>query len=104
MNLNQIEKDRLFIDDCINGLVNGRLIQEDNQHILAAISNRLLTERENAEIVYQYTTKAEEPWSSEDNYYPKEKGLITVYSDGSHDFIHSTTTKKGVWIPIGEAE
>ncbi|MBC1615325.1 hypothetical protein HB904_03950 [Listeria booriae] len=68
------------------------------------LADRLLKERENAETVYQYATKVGEPWSSEDNYYQKEQGLITTYSDGSHDFIHSTTIKKGIWIQVEEAE
>ncbi|MBC2239777.1 hypothetical protein [Listeria booriae] len=104
--MTQNEKDREFLDMCASNRENGWCIDTmgDEGDMLYEIANRLLAERENAETVYQYATKVEEPWSSEDNYYPKEQGLITTYSDGSHDFIHSTTTKKGIWIPVEEAE
>ncbi|MBC1458449.1 hypothetical protein, partial [Listeria newyorkensis] len=68
------------------------------------LADKLLKERENAETVYQHVREEEEPFSTEDNYQPKESILITTYFDGSHDFINDINVQKGVWIADGEAE
>ncbi|MBC1523589.1 hypothetical protein HB884_05135 [Listeria booriae] len=87
----QIEALRLFMD------------MNDTQKVLFEIADRLLAEREKAELVYQQEVEITEPFSDESGS-EKEISLVFEYTGCNHDFLSSPTTKKGIWIPVEEDE